>query len=790
MRCKQSFYKSKYNRLLKTIYTLLLIIGIFGSLEAQPLAIGEWRYHAAYGNVQSIAVAEQENLVYASSPNAMFSYDTETEEIQRFNKVNGLSDVGIQRIDYSTDAKTLVISYSNGNIDLLKENTIVNISALKRSPIANTKIINNIYFSDSLAFMSCSFGIMVLDLTNELIRATYIIGQGGQQTAVSDFTIFDGYYWAATSDGLKRANPVNTNLQNFQLWETVNYPGSDSVKILELENWKEKLVIATDKSVYSGNLNSWNLLVERTNAGYSFLNSMSDQLIMLETKSDTTGVERQYILYQSETDSLHINSRFISFPSDLILSSDGKIWAGDRGRSLLYFDDYDIEPERISPRSPYTEKVFDMDAANGKLWVATGGYSSTFNYNYNADGALKLDQSSYWSFYNQFSHPEFQGFLDIVTVKMHPNPNREDVYFGSFYAGLMHFDGENFKQYDNENSILKTRSGDSLRTAINKLNFDASENLWMTSYDTEFPITILTADDEWLQLKPSVTVANNSLTDFVFDDAGQVWFLIRRSNDQGLLVLNHGNTLDDPSDDVYRILRNGEGLGNLPSNQVRSIAKDKNGDIWVGTEQGIAVFYCASSALTENGCDAQQIFVEQDGLGAFLLDDQAINAIAVDGGNRKWIGTSNGLWLFSPDGTRQLEYFNEENSPLPSDNIVSIAIDGKTGEVFAGTERGIISLKGEATEGGEEHSNVYVYPNPVRHDYHGPIAVKGLVDDANVKFTDVSGQLIYETRAYGGQAIWNGRNPNGQRAKSGVYLVFSSNDDGSEKFVAKFVLIK
>lgn len=769
-----------------TILVLLLINSL--SLLAQPLAIGDWRYHAAYGNVKSVAVAQAENMVFAASNNAVFSYDIETGEIQRYNKVSGMSDVNIQRIDYAEQAKTLIISYNNGNIDLLRDGFFINVSALERSPIANSKIVNNVLMQDSLAFMSCSFGVMVLDVMNEQVLATYVIGDQGSQVEVYDFEIFDGFYWAATSNGVKKADPNASNLQNFQFWETVNIPEINGQIVEEIEKWNGSLVIHTNSEIYKGDGSSWSLFHTRADASYRYLDGTENDLVFYENVVGTSAKKR-FIFFDENEDSTHIEDSYISFPSALSLRNNGEIWAGDRGFGLLHFESVDRPAERISPAGPYSEKVFDMDAGNNKLWVATGAYNAALNYQYNRDGAL-YKINDYWGVFNEYIISEFNGFLDVVSVKMHPDQSREDVYFGSFYAGLIHYDGENFKLYNSDNSVLRTRTGDSERTVITELNFDNSENLWMTSYDTEYPITIWTAEDQWIQLKPNVVVAENDLRDFVFDDAGQVWFLISRSTDQGLLVLNHGNTLSDPSDDVYRILRTGEGLGNLPSNKTTSIAIDENGEIWVGTDQGLTVFYCPTSALTSSGCDAQQIYLEQDGLGAYLLDEQSINAITVDEGNRKWIGTSNGVWLFSADGTEELEYFNVDNSPLPSNNILSIAIDDATGEVYIGTDLGIISFKGESTKGEETHSDVFVYPNPVRHDYEGPIAVKGLVDDAIVKFTDAAGQLIYETRAYGGQAIWNGRNPNGQRAKSGVYLVFSSNEDGSEKYVAKFVLIK
>jgi hypothetical protein len=167
-----------------------------------------------------------------------------------------------------------------------------------------------------------------------------------------------------------------------------------------------------------------------------------------------------------------------------------------------------------------------------------------------------------------------------------------------------------------------------------------------------------------------------------------------------------------------------------------------------------------------------------------------VKAIAIDGDNRKWFGTERaGVFLLSEDGTKQIEHFTEENSPLFSNNITSLAYNGKTGEIFIGTAKGLISYKSTATEGGETNTEVYAYPNPVRPGYNGPIAIKGLVRDAIVKITDIYGNVVYETRAEGGQAIWNGANFDGRRANTGVYMVFISTDDGQDEMVTKILFV-
>ena len=164
--------------------------------------------------------------------------------------------------------------------------------------------------------------------------------------------------------------------------------------------------------------------------------------------------------------------------------------------------------------------------------------------------------------------------------------------------------------------------------------------------------------------------------------------------------------------------------------------------------------------------------------------------MAVDGGNRKWFGTDRGLWLFSENGDELISRYTRGNSPLPSDTINSITIDNNTGEVFIGTTRGIASFRTDASASVSAFRNVKVFPNPVTPDYQGLIGISGLATDANVKITDVSGRLVREISANGGTASWDGLDLNGFRAQTGVYLIFSSDEEGLESFAGKLAIVR
>jgi Two component regulator propeller len=277
-------------------------------------------------------------------------------------------------------------------------------------------------------------------------------------------------------------------------------------------------------------------------------------------------------------------------------------------------------------------------------------------------------------------------------------------------------------------------------------------------------------------------------SEIIVTQSGQKWVILPRGT--GMLVFDDNGTLTNTSDDKKKKLGFTVGAGAIPGTDIYCLAEDRDGEVWVGTDKGVGVFYCPESIFSTNGCDAQQILIEQDGYTQILLETQVVTAIAVDGANRKWIGTEGGgVFLMSPDGTEQLAHFDAANSPLLSDNITSIAIDQATGEVFFGTTRGIVSYRGEAIEGKDEMGDVYAFPNPVRPEYAGPIAITGLVKDADVKITDVRGNIVFKTTALGGQAIWDGNNFKGERAASGVYLVLIANEDGTQTAVTKILLM-
>jgi len=324
------------------------------------------------------------------------------------------------------------------------------------------------------------------------------------------------------------------------------------------------------------------------------------------------------------------------------------------------------------------------------------------------------------------------------------------------------------------------------KMAISDLKFDNYGNMWGLTSSVINPLFVKTKDDEWFSF--ALTGERLHYDEILIDSYNQKWGIIGRKN--SVFVYSDNNTISDNSDDQYKILSMDVGNGNLPSLDVFCFTEDLEGEIWLGLDRGIAVFYNPSAIFSGNNFDAQQILIQEGDYGQYLLNDETIKCIKVDGANRKWIGTEkSGIFLLSEDGLDQILHFTVENSPLFSNNIIDVAINSENGEVFIGTEKGLISYRSDATEGKKIQVETHVFPNPVRESYNGPIAISGLVANANIKITDINGDLVFEGFAKGGQAIWNGKNKRGDRASTGVYLVFSTDIHGLEKAVSKILFI-
>ena len=388
---------------------------------------------------------------------------------------------------------------------------------------------------------------------------------------------------------------------------------------------------------------------------------------------------------------------------------------------------------------------------------------------------------------------DIRDFLDIAV-----DPDDANHYFvSSFGEGVIEIKDNAFVQlYNHKNTplrpALETEQEHYVR--VGGICFDKNKNLWMTNCSAPNGIVVRTVDGTWKSLFFKGVSNATFIGRIMITSKGHKWVNVPRGN-TGILVFDDNGTPTEPSDDksnFFGTLKNARGEA-LNLNNIYCMAEDLNGGIWLGTDQGPIICSAPENAIKDpkNFFGSMIVRPNDDGSNGLFLSSEQINAIAVDGGNRKWIGTgSSGIFLINPTGTETIEHFTADNSPLLSDNILSIAIDHKTGEVFIGTDKGIISYLGTATEARSNYSDVYAFPNPVRPDFDGSVTITGLMADSNIKITDLNGNLIYQTKSAGGQATWNGRSHNGRRVAAGIYLVLASTPQGAESVVTKIAVVQ
>lgn len=723
---------------------LFLLFPLF--IQAQDVPIGFWKDYQSYTNTSYITQAKSK--IYCVTNGGLFYLNRDDNTLNRLSKVSGLSDIGVKKIAYYDSSETTIITYENCNIDLIKKGRIINISDIKRKEIIGNKLINNITIKKGIAYLSCTFGLVLLDLEKEEIKDTYRIGENGNFVGINSCAFNEQNIFVASEDGIYSADIHSTSLFDFNSWEldtnrTENY-------------WN---IFSIGDSIWTGDSNSFynnNLLfIANNDTVLIYENLLTNPDTLIDNKLKYI----QYIYHDIEENT----------------------WIADSENGLLQFINFNYQGNFI-PEGPTINDTYSLEYENNTLYMCHGGHINFSSQGKIYDGVSIRKNYDEWINYNYTAIG-----IDVLEVAV----KNGTEYYASWRDGLSEIkNGELVIRYDNDNTngALETTGSSNNRIKISDLKFDDNGNLWGLNSEVNHPLFVKTKDNEWFSFGMNQDRLGLFFDDLIIDQYNQKWGILGRG---GLFVYNDNNTISDANDDQYKILKNSVGQGNLPSMGVYSIAEDLDGEIWVGTDKGIGIFYNPSAIFSGNNFDAQQVLIQEGDYGQYLLSEEKIKCITIDGANRKWIGTEKtGVFLISEDGMEEIQHFTAENSPLFSNNIYDITINPENGEVFIGTEKGLISYRSDATTGVKTQEETHVFPNPVRETYNGPIAINGLITNANIKITDIDGNLVFEDFAKGGQAIWNGKNKNGERASTGVYLVFSTDINGLEKMVSKILFVK
>ncbi|MBT1699591.1 T9SS type A sorting domain-containing protein [Fulvivirgaceae bacterium PWU4] len=728
---------------LLTSYSLLLIPS---HLQAQStIPLNTWRLHLSYNTINSIATADQ--LIFGASESGILVLDREDNSIATYNTLNGLSGTGITHIAYDAARKQLLIAYADGNLDIIRDNTVRNFNRLKTSQlITGSKTIHHIAILGDLAYLSADFGVVVFDLKLLELRETWRdLDATGKVLKIFESTFYNDSIFLATEKGVMAGN-LNANLLDFNNWKRTD-TGDFAIAATSVTRFNNKVYAAlTNRGVYRYDNGKWQRETVITGTSFGPLSASASNLLIIADNS----------LWKLSASGMltPVTATPISAPLTAVADVQGNLWIGDRQNGLLI----DVTGTFVSvlPNGPTFSEAFRMKYLSGKLFILGGGFDAASNPR-NNNGVFNIFSDGQWQ-----STASTGDLTDAALLN-------NELYLSSFGYGVERTDNAGIKTVFNETNSPLQKTG-TAPASVYVTDIEASDaNLWVANYGASQSLHVF-SNNAWQSFAFPFSAARYPLT-LTIDMSGNVWAALDPAQGGGVLFF-------DPNDNRSSYKTEAIGAGALPSRAVRTIVTDREGYVWVGTDQGIAYFF------SPNADAVKPIFENR-----FLLRDEKITSIAVDGGNRKWIGTERGVWLFDGAGEKLIYNFTTANSPLLSDRIRHIEINDETGEVFFATDNGIVSYRADATVGAPAFQDLKIFPNPVTARFSGTVGITGLATDAIVKITDISGKLIWQTQASGGTATWNVRDYNGRRAATGVYLVFAATEDGAERVVGKIAVI-
>ena len=778
---------------------LLFLLGALTLSNGQSTTNGSWEAYFSYNSIKDIEIGS--DIIYAASENAIFTYDPYTNSIETITTIEGLSGDYITTIKYSENYNLLMIGYETGLMEVydLNTNTVLKVvDILNQITIPpNNRRINDFYEFDNLVYIATNYGISIYDMQSLEFGDTYYIGFNGTQTRVHQITLNNNEIYAATSDGLKKANLNNPNLIDFQFWQTPFL--GDFLSVISIAD--QVFTIKSDNILYAVNDNSLSPVL-----------SFTEPILRLEPNETNFSIITANKVYYYQEDLSFISSYNNSpdlnttFTTSKIFND--IIYIGTLGSGMLKTSNNSNDLyEKIIPNGPLRNNPFSLHFGYGDLWVTFGDYDEDFNPNPNREYGFSFLENNIWT---NVSYDSIQQNIEKPVYNLNAiaiNPvNSDQVFISSFQHGLLKFEKNNsLELLDDTHSALQSLvlAGSNYKSIrVSDLKFDNQGFLWSLTSLVEDPLKKFNLTTNQWQTYSFSSIIDDPILDengfgsLVIGPDGTKWVGSYRN---GVIGFNDNGNL------IRQIV--GEDVANLPINHIKSLALDNNNILWIGTYKGLRILYNTSNFFTEDVITTSPIIFTEDGLPKELLELQFITAIIVDGSNNKWISTvDSGVFYLSSDGQNTIYHFTKDNSPLPSNGITSMAQNQNDGTIYFGTNRGLVAFKAGGSSPSNSLEDAYAYPNPVRPGFNietDKIKIKNLSENINIKITDIEGNLVAEAQSNtnlrfkgynlaidGGTAYWNGKNLADRTVASGVYVVLISDLNTIETNVLKIMLIR
>jgi hypothetical protein len=754
------------------IFQLLFFTCFITGVSWSQSAIHQWKYYVNSSRVTDVAILD--NQIFAALENGVYQYDASKNESTLWTVTDYLSDIYVSKVFSEKYTNSCWIGYKNGNIDFITGSTVSNIPYLKMSDKMGDKSIVAFQQDGKFIYAACSFGILKLDPKKKEVKDTYFPPLKGAK--IKDIIFFGDSIFALSDTLIFSADKNNPLLANEKNWKTTR---GSSFSYKKFHLFQNQLFLESNTQnllIQDGSL--WKTIVK----GYFSEKQSYDNLVALTDEWAVIGYDGIQLLdasFEEKEIIYRYDGKYVPRPN-VIIKSNATYWIGDRECGLVFWkDNFNNQVLKINflPKS----SVFSIGYIDGQVGV-TSGVTSKVGFQYNAEGVY-INLGEEWKLFDRYNQTKWKNKLlfDIGSIAFNPKKK------GGFAVGSNSFVplsiSNTGKQIDtvftDSNSILdKSILGNGF-TFVSDLLYDKEGNLWVVNPYSSNPLKVYSAQHKWTEIPTSGATSNSWASKIKLDYAGNKWVIFPGI---GVVGINTNNTLETISDDVIRIVNDGETSGALPTKDINAIALDFDNNLWVGTDEGFAIVYNAPAILNGEGnaFTSQRIKLQYEGNVEYLLGKTSISDIEIDGGNRKWIATTNaGLFLLSADGNQLLQSFTKENGTLISNNISDIQFNHQTGELFIVTDMGLVSYRADASEGKQDYETTLVFPNPYKPEHSKGITIQGIKYDSDIKVTDAAGNVVYKTTSNGGTAFWNALDWEGNRVTPGVYFFWTAPNDAN-----------
>lgn len=766
---------------MKKFNTLNIIFFTLTTYLFSQEKIGEWATHFSYENPTQVVKAKEKAFVIADGK--LYSYNPSDNQIEIYSKITGLNDNDITRLAYNKKTDCLLIIYSNANFDLLFGNgNIINIPNLRQVTTNLDKTINDVFAYQEFFYISTNFGFITINAEKLEIRETVNFNTPFYSVFRDENTIY-----AANNSGVIQCN-LSENIQDRSKWKT--FPVSTKYAHSK-DTFEDKEI---RKIFYYGN--KLHFFIPEKAIYYLAEDTRLEPCMQGQKTKDIISHDNDHLIAY-RNDAFFYGIGLGEFKGTAVNELSSVDFAGNKQffvttknnclsliKPALYIEEYtyDTVASDIKPNGPLSNTPFFMTFEQGKLLVTGGWYTSTkvselpfqlSEYSPTEKDWFKFDYNQIYQVTKK--RPQNSG----VVITDPKNPNH--LFVTTWGYGMYEFlDKKCIKHHH-------------FQILVDGLAYDNKGNLWTSNSVLGTGIRVLKNNNTWsaIPLSPLDNVEN--IKSLLIDKYNRKWYITGHHKTY-IVVFDEKGTIDDTSDDRFLWI-NKLVNQNGTSQQIRyfnCIAEDKDSNIWLGTDSGPYIIYNSTNIFDKSPVLNQIVIPREDGTNNidYLLNGVIINAIKVDDANRKWIATAGaGLYLVSSDGTKTIHHFTTDNSPLPSNVILSLAIDEENGMVYIGSQKGVVSYQSDAGKPKEDFKNVSVSPNPVRPNYTGEILISGLKANTVVKITDINANILTQGQSLGGNFSWDGRNTQGRKVTTGVYLVFGSTEDGKEGVVAKIMIV-